>query len=230
MPRHARYRAAHVPAHVLQRGNNRCACFLDDLDRSLYLGLLRQFAPSTECDIHAYVLMTNHVHMLVTSRVDEGMSALMKAVGQRYAQHFNRKYGRSGTLWEGRFKSSLITTEDHLFRCHRYVEANPVRARMVERVVDYPWSSHAFNVLGAPSPVLLTPRPEYLAMGSCDAARWAAYKSLFATDLTEWELGEIRSAIIGGFALGTRESVKDLERRLDSRVTREVPGRPFGAR
>src|SRR5205085_1772900 len=151
MPRRARLTIADHPLHVIQRGVDRAACFRDDHDRVLYLGLLGEVGPRFRCSIHAYVLMTNHVHLLLTPRTREGPARLMKHVGQRFVQHFNRKHRRTGTLWEGRFRSSIVDTRDYLVRCQRYIELNPVRAGMVRRAEDYVWSSHRANIGIEPS-------------------------------------------------------------------------------
>jgi putative transposase len=145
MPRHARLRIGGLPLHVIQRGVNRCACFGDESDYGVYLALLEELSTRYECAMHAYVLMTNHVHLLVTPPEPDGASKLMKHLGQRYVQYFNRRHKRTGSLWEGRFRSSLIDSEGYLMRCHRYVEMNPVRAGMVQRPSDYRWSSHGSN-------------------------------------------------------------------------------------
>src|SRR5271165_6570053 len=142
MPRHARFMMAEQPVHVIQRGHNRDACFFDPADYRFYLEQLAALSAQTGCAVHAYCLMTNHVHLLLTPATASGCGALMKHLGQRYAQHVNRTYRRSGTLWEGRFRSCLTQSEHYLLACQRYVELNPVRAGMVRDPGDYAWSSH----------------------------------------------------------------------------------------
>jgi putative transposase len=130
-----------VPVHIVQRGNNRQAIFFADEDYRAYLGWLNEAATRWACAIHAYVLMTNHVHLLLSPTDPKGVSGLMQYLGRRYVPYINHRYRRSGTLWEGRFKSSLIQSETYLLLCHRYIELNPVRAAMVVAPGDYPWSS-----------------------------------------------------------------------------------------
>ena len=140
MARRPRIDAPGIPQHVIQRGVNRCACFHDDLDREFYLAAIGEVAGLHACSIHAYVLMTNHVHLLVTGQQTSSVSAMMQSLGRRYVRRFNNRHGRSGTLWEGRFKSSLVDSEQYLLTCYRYIEMNPVRARMVADPGDHAWS------------------------------------------------------------------------------------------
>ena len=134
--------------YVIQRGNNRQACFYADQDYQFFLEWLGKYAKETGCAIHAYVLMTNHVHLLVTPKQAESAGQLMKRLGQRYVQYVNRTYRRSGTLWEGRFRSCLTQDDEYLLRCYRYIELNPVRAGMVSHPAEYPWSSYQVNGQG----------------------------------------------------------------------------------
>jgi len=148
MPRRARIALPNVPVHLIQRGNNRQPCFFADEDYRRYLDWLTEYAGKTGCRIHSYVLMTNHVHLLISAdRADAG-GALMKLLGQRYVQYVNRVYRRSGTLWEGRFRSCLVQAEDYLLGCQRYIELNPVRANMVAHPAEYRWSSYRANAQG----------------------------------------------------------------------------------
>jgi putative transposase len=220
MPRHSRLRLAGLPLHIIQRGNNRAPCFLDEADHRLYLGLLSELAPIFECAIHAYVLMTNHVHMLLTPQTATGASSLMKHLGQRYVQHFNRAHDRTGSLWEGRFRSSLVDSEGYLLRCYRYIEANPVRAAMVAAPGDYRWSSYRVNALGALDP-LVVPHEQYLGLGQDAMARRAAYLRIFATEMNRAELESIRQAVNGGFALGSAPFIDEVERLLGKRARRK---------
>lgn len=225
MPRRARLRSAGLPLHIIQRGNNRTACFFAPEDYGLYLhhllGLSRKFG----CAIHAYVLMTNHVHLLLTPRRMDGPSLLMKHLGQRYVQYVNRTYRRSGTLWEGRFRSSIVQRQGYLLRCYRYIELNPVRASMVSHPRDYPWSSYCSNAELKGSR-LLTPHDEYLALGGQEEERAAAYRALFRSELDPGEIKEIRSAVNGGFALGNERFKSEIAAMLGRRVHRRPSGRP----
>ena len=186
---------------------------------------LEELSTEHGCAIHAYVLMTNHVHLLLTPEQLNSVSVMMKNLGQRYVQRFNRKHGRTGTLWEGRFRSSVIDSEGYLFQCHRYIEANPVRAEMVRRPRDYAWSSYRANAEGKLSS-LITPHPLYLSLGSTGSERLASYRALFEKDLSEEELQGIRDAVNGGFALGRAAFLSDLERLAERRVTAAFAGRP----
>jgi len=165
MPRRARLTMAGVPWHIIQRGNNRTACFFDAQDYRYYLGTLQEQAERFQCKVHAYVLMTNHVHLLLTPEQEIGPSLLMKHLGQCYVQYINRSYRRSGTLWEGRFKSCLAQTESYVLACYRYIELNPVRAGMVTHPAEYPWSSNKINGQGEASD-LIKPYEEYLKLAS----------------------------------------------------------------
>jgi putative transposase len=225
MPRRARLRPAGLPLHIIQRGNNRTACFYADDDYALYLHHLGEMARKFHCALHAYVLMTNHVHLLLTPALPDGPSLLMKHLGQRYVQYVNRAYRRSGTLWEGRFRSSIVQQHAYFLRCHCYIELNPVRANMVSHPGDYRWSSFAANA-GLASSRLLTPHGEYLALGRNDNERGTAYRELFRSELDPAQLDEIRSAANGGFALGNNRFKAQIAEMLKRRVERGVPGRP----
>jgi putative transposase len=224
MPRHARLRLAGHPCHVIQRGVNRSICFVDDHDRRVYLSLLRGQASGNDCAVHAYVLMTNHVHLLVTPRGEAGISNMMKGIGERYVPYFNRKHGRTGTLWEGRFRSNIVQSEGYLFSCYRYIELNPVRAGMVAAPGDYPWSSYAANASTASSH-LVTPHDLYLRLGASPEERVAAYLRLFGAP-TDDEIRRIREAANGGFALSDARFARQLQEHTTVPVARRKRGRP----
>ena len=219
MPRRARLKFAGVPLHIIQRGNNRVACFFAEEDYRLYLRHLQELSQRFECGVHAYVLMTNHVHLLLTPAEADGASLLMKHLGQRYVQYVNRVYRGSGTLWEGRFKSSLVQRQDYLLKCQRYIELNPVRASMVPHPGDYPWSSYRANSNLCAS-ALVTPHDGYNALGETPEQRAAAYRRLFQFELDEEVLKEIRIAANGGFALGNRRFKDEISVMLGRRVER----------
>jgi putative transposase len=189
MPRRPRIILPGVPLHVIQRGNNREACFYADDDCSAYLGWLEEYARHSGCAVHAYVLMTNHVHILLTPRTERSAGDLMKRLGQRYVQYVNRTYRRSGTLWEGRFRSCLTGEEGYVLGCCRYIELNPVRANMVAHPGEYPWSSYRSNGQGERSS-LVTPHPLYSALGPDDGQRQAAYRELFRFHLDPGFVGQ----------------------------------------
>jgi len=225
MPRRPRVTLPNVPLHVIQRGNNRQACFVADEDYSFYLDWLKEYAGKAGCQIHAYVLMTNHVHLLLSSPASDGVGALMKALGQRYVQYVNRTYHRSGTLWEGRFRSCLTQEENYLLACQRYIELNPVRARMVAHPAEYRWSSYRVNAQGEESG-LVTPHPLYLALGGDVACRQAAYRELFRHELEPGVVDAIRQATNGNFALGDDRFGEQIAQALGRRVQPGKPGRP----
>lgn len=225
MPRHARLSIPGVPLHIRQRGIDRSRCFGSEDDYQLYLGLMTELSPRFACSVHAYVLMTNHVHLLATADEPEGASLFMKNLAQRYAQHFNRKSRRCGPLWEGRFRSSPVDSERYLLTCYRYIELNPVRAGMVRSPAVYPWSSFGTNAMGVPSH-FLNPHPEYLRLGATTSARKAAYLGMLTTGLATSELAMIRAAINANAALGDQGFVAEIEARL-GRTAGPVPrGRP----
>lgn len=189
------------PQHVIQRGNNREACFYDEADYKAYLSFLKEAAIKYQVAIHAFVLMTNHVHLLVTPGDEQGISRLMQAQGRKYVQYFNFTYGRTGTLWEGRYKSTLVDSDSYLLTVYRYIELNPVRADMVSHASEYPWSSYQSNALGKPIQ-LLTPHTLYLQLGKTEAERQSAYRSLFRGRMLERELTAIREATNKAWVLG----------------------------
>ena len=225
MPRRPRLMLPDTPLHIIQRGNNRQACFFADEDYQVYLEWLGEYAGRSGCRIHAYVLMTNHVHLLLSAGRAEGAGALMKALGQRYVQYVNRTYRRSGSLWEGRFRSSLTQEEHYLLACQRYIELNPVRAGMVEHPGEYRWSSYRANAQGEENP-LLTPHETFLALGGDAESRQAAYRELFRHELEPGMVDRIRAATNGNFALGDDRFAEQIGQMLGRRVVRASPGRP----
>ena len=225
MPRRARLALPNVPMHIIQRGNNRQACFFADQDYDFYLACLKAYAKNCGCELHAYVLMTNHVHLLVSSASSDGVGALMKALGQRYAQYVNRTYGRTGSLWEGRFRSCLTEDEPYLLACQRYIELNPVRASMVQHPGDYRWSSYRSNAQGEANG-LVTPHSLYEALGADHTTRQAAYRELFRGELEPGLVDAIRTATNGNFALGNSRFADEVSLALGRRAARGKPGRP----
>src|SRR5690348_1132785 len=175
MPRPLRNIRAGDTLHVVQRGNNRTPCFTCNEDRAYFAHLLRRLGERTGCAIHAYVFMTNHVHLLLTASEPRSPSRMMQMLGRRYVRYFNNRFERTGTLWEGRFRSSVIDSERYFFQCSRYIETNPVRAGLAMRPADYPWSSYRCNALGA-FDSLVTAHPLYRALGDHDVTRCDAYR------------------------------------------------------
>jgi putative transposase len=214
-----------VALHVVQRGNNRAACFRRDGDYLLYLTHLRELADELGCAVHAYCLMTNHVHLLLTPPATDACAALMRSLGQRYVQRFNRAYERTGTLWEGRFRSSLVDSAGYILTCYRYIEQNPLRAAMVPTLSAYPWSSYHANA-GLRLDPLVTPHAGYLALSEDPAMRHRAYRELVDGMVAADDLSNIREAVQGGMPLGGEAFKAKIEIGLGRRIGRIRPGRP----
>jgi len=221
MPRTARFVIPDLSVHVVQRGHDRRDCFFEDADYLAYLDYLRTFATRFGCSLHAYCLMTNHVHLLVTPRTRDGCALLMKHLGQHYVQRINARRQRIGTLWQGRFYSCLVTSERYALVCYRYIELNPVRAGMVRHPGGYQWSSFRSNAMAMPS-ALITPHDVYLALAADDDARLDAYRSLFDVDPSPAEITAIRAALRSGSALGSAAFVAEVETLLGRRASRKT--------
>jgi len=215
MSRQPRFVLPGQPQHVIQRGNNRDVIFISDDDYQFYLDKLEAACFRFDCELHAYVLMTNHVHLLMTPQATDGISKVMQSIGRYYVQYFNYRYKRTGTLWEGRYKATLLDSDAYLFTCSRYIELNPVRAGMVDDPKDYPWSSYACNALGQ-SNSLIKPHELYLALGLNLAKRSEAYKGLFASHIESTHLDEIRESTNKSWVLGSakfKERIQELTAR-----------------
>jgi len=226
MARRPRLRIAGVPQHVIQRGNNRQATFLSPCDYSFYLHCLRDAAAKHGCLVHAYVLMPNHVHLLATPAGPDGLSLLMRDLGRRYVQQYvNPVYQRSGTMWEGRYKSNLVEAQKYLLACCRYIELNPVRARIVGRPEDYAWSSYRYHALGLPD-LLVSPHAEYTALGATPLARQRAYHQLFTKRVAHGELDEIRDTVNRGWPLAGENFRTQIEAVLHRAARAPKRGRP----
>lgn len=225
MPRKPRFVIPNMPLHIVQRGHNQAPVFFEAEDREVYLDWLRDAANRYDCAIHAYVLMTNHVHLLITPQDKVGPSRLMQYVGRRYVPYVNHTYSSSGTLWEGRFKANLVQEETYLLRCMRYIELNPVRAKMVRTANQYGWSSYRGNALGRADP-LLSPHPIYLRLAAQPARRQAAYRALFKERMTDDERDRIDAAWQTGTPLGTDTFLNKVEKVLKRKVGYARPGRP----
>lgn len=215
MPRLPRFVIPGQPQHVIQRGNNRTNIFGAKGDYRYYLEKLLAASEKHLCAIHAYVLMTNHVHLLVTPQSEDGIGKMMQMLGRYYVQYFNYCYKRTGTLWEGRYRATLIDSEQYLLTCMRYIELNPVRAQgMVEHPSEYPWSSYRFNALGDED-ALVTPHREYKQLGTDDEERQSAYRQLFKARIPELTLNEIRKATNKAWVLGSERFIRRVEKKLD---------------
>lgn len=215
------------PHHVIQRGNNRQMIFRDADDYKRLLDLFEQYAEREKVAIHSYVLMTNHFHLLATPESLTGLPRMMQAVGRRYAQYFNGRYQRTGTLWEGRYKATLVQAERYLLACMAYIDLNPVRAGMVAKAADYPWSSHK-HYAGLSNDKLIKPHPLYWQLGNTPFAREARYAELINQQgLTHQQQTALTESVLKGWALGEPGFVAGLQKQTARRVTRSQPGRPF---
>jgi len=224
MPRRPRVNLIGFPQHIVQRGHNRAATFFGDEDYHCYLHWLKDAAAKYGCDIHAYALMTNHVHLLLSPRHADAITRLMQSLGRRYAQYLNRTYKRSGSVWEGRFKASVIQAEEYLLTCYRYIELNPVTAGMIDDPGQYRWTSYRWHGLGEVNP-LITDHPLYLALASEAEQRRSAYRSLFRAHLDEEALSDIRKAVDQGRPLGNERFREQVEAALGKRLTPKPRGR-----
>lgn len=213
------------PHHVIQRGNNRQSIFASTDDYQTMLDLLDENARKFSVAIHAYVLMGNHFHLLVTPDTADGLPQMMQAVGRRYVRYFNDRQKRTGTLWEGRYKSTLIQTERYLLACMAYIDLNPVRANMVSQAKDYPWSSHAHYV-GMQTDKLLTPHALVWALGNTPFAREAAYAELVQAGVSAGQQKALTDSALRGWALGGPEFVENLQKKTTRRVSKGTAGRP----
>lgn len=225
MPRQPRLLVPDVAVHIVQRGNDRQVCFRHESDYLVYLLHLRQLAAKADCLIHAYCLMTNHVHLLVTPKDARGCTTLMRNLGQRYVQYFNRRHERTGTLWEGRFRSCLVESARYVLGCYRYVELNPVRAGLAANPAAYTWSSCAANS-GLRDAPHLCPHPEYLALGSTAQARHAAYTGLFEKAIEPSVVDKIRESTNNGFPLAGDSFKSVLAQSLRRKIQPGRVGRP----
>jgi putative transposase len=224
MPRIDRLSVPGVPMHVVQRGNNRQACFFHAMDYRYYRDSLFASAARYNVAVHAFVLMTNHVHMLVTPSGQGFVSRMMQRLSSTYVTHVNVKYGRSGTLWEGRFKSSLVESEKYCLACYRYIELNPVRAGMCHDPGDYPWSSYRVNALGARNPGL-APHAEWLALSMDDAGRCARYRALVQEGADSASDSRIRFGLQKGLPTGSQRFKKQIEDALARRIGDGYPSK-----
>lgn len=213
------------PHHVIQRGNNRQPIFADAQDYEAMLAMLADSARMHGVAIHAYVLMGNHFHLLATPASAESLPRMMQAVGRGYVRYFNQRHGRSGTLWEGRYRSTLIQSERYLMACMVYMDLNPVRAGLAERPTDWPWSSHA-HYLGLCNDRVVTPHALYWALGNTPFAREAAYGELVQAGVAAEHQAQLTDATLRGWALGGPEFIEGLQKKIERRVSRSRAGRP----
>lgn len=214
------------PHHIIQRGNNRQAIFATSGDYEVLLSMFQEHASKSGVAIHAYVLMSNHFHLLATPDTVEGIPSMMQSVGRRYVRHFNQQQGRTGTLWEGRYKSTLIQAEKYLLACMVYIDLNPVRAGMVQDAAEYPWSSHS-HYIGRRTDRLITPHALYWELGNTPFAREAAYAELVRSGISMQQQSALTDSAMRGWALGQDDYVAELQRRTERRVVKARAGRPL---
>lgn len=228
MARLPRYVMPGQPQHIIQRGNNRQIIFAADADYQFFRDALVDASRKHGLQIHAYVWMTNHIHLLATPQFENSISKVFQSVGRKYVQYFNNTYRRSGTLWEGRYRATVVDSEKYLLTLMRYIELNPVRAGMARYLGDYPWSSHGWNALGrtGPNGDWLQPHEEYLRLGlTCDGRR-QAYRGLFETDIATADIARIRDSTHKGWALGDEKFQATTELLSKRRAASKGVGRP----
>jgi putative transposase len=227
MARLPRLTLAGYPHHILQRGNNQQDIFSSVADYQMLLALLEENARKFGVALHAYVLMGNHFHLLATPASAEGLPQMMQAVGRRYVRYFNDSQARSGTLWEGRYRSTLIEAERYLLSCMAYIDLNPVRSGLVGDPKDYPWSSHC-HYAGLRADRLVTPHPLFWALGNTPFEREVAYAELVRAGISSAQHDALTRSVLGGWVLGGEDFVADVQKRTERRVRKNRPGRPPG--
>lgn len=216
---------AGMPYHVIQRGNNRDACFFSDSDYLFYLTCLQEACTRYQVSCHAYVLMTNHTHLLLSPKTENGVSAVMQSLGRRYVQSINKLYRRSGTLWEGRHKASVVDAENYLLSCYRYIELNPVVARMTIHPGDYRWSSYRNHAYGEPNTIIVD-HSVFENLGNNSKLRHENYRALFDTVLSKTILHEIRNAAECSMPLGNSRFKNQIEQTTQRSIGYSQRGRP----
>lgn len=225
MPRHPRLVLIGYPHHIILRGNNRSAIFYNDADKHFFIAYLLGAKGKTNSKIYAYCLMTNHVHLLIEPTDEHGLGNMIQSLGRKYVRYINQTYGRTGTLWEGRFKSSPVSKDAYFLACCRYIELNPVRAGMVKQPKDYVWSSYNFRAEGKRDKVL-DEDPIYKSLGKTAEERQSKYKEWFRKSISEDELNLIRLATQKGGVIGNREFLDKISKSLGKSVTLRPRGRP----
>lgn len=203
---------------MVQRGNNKQVSFFNDKDYAVYLDKLKLYSEKFSVAVHSYVLMTNHVHLLMTPETEQGVSQLMQSLGRYYVRYINQTYDRTGTLWEGRYKSTLIDGDNYFLIVSRYIELNPVRAGMVAHPAEYPWSSYQYNALGRPTE-LITPHYLYQGLAKTEKTRQKRYVALFDKIIPDYTLEEIRDSINRAWVLGDGRFKRQIERQTGRRAS-----------
>ncbi len=225
MPRRPRILLDGLPLHIVQRGHNREPCFFAEADYHCYLRWLGEALVETGCGLHAYALMTNHVHLLLTPNVAAHVPTLLISLGRRYVQWINRRYGRTGTLWDSRYKSSLIEVDAYLLACQRYIELNPVRAGIVSDPALYRWTSYRTNAFGRDN-VTVTAHAAYLALGASANERQSAYRALCRDGVDHELLDDIRPALNQNQPLGNQRFRTEIEGVTGTKCEPRLRGRP----
>ena len=228
MSRLPRYVIPSQPQHIIQRGNNRQVIFAADADYQFFRDALILASINHGLAVHAYVWMTNHIHLLATPQFEDSIAKVFQSVGRKYVQYYNYNYKRSGTLWEGRYRATVVDTEQYLLKIMRYIELNPVRANMTGHPAGYPWSSYAWNAEGKSGLNYdwLVPHIEYLQLGITEAERQEAYRELFKSELNANDLTQIRENTHKGWALGSQKFIDEIEILSKRQAASKGVGRP----
>ncbi len=226
MARQPRLALPGYPHHVIQRGNNRQPIVLDEADRRMLYSLWLEESQRHKVAVNAYVLLDNHFHMLLTPPSDEAMSLMMQSVGRTYVRYFNKRHNRSGTLWEGRYKSSLIDSEGYLLTCMAYIDLNPVRAGLAESAEDFSWSSYK-HLAGQSIDKLVTPHALYWGLGNTPFAREAAYAEFVAGGLSVATQKALTESALKGRVVGRPDFLSSLEKNTQRQILPQKAGRPF---
>ena len=225
MARLPRLSLAGYPHHIIQRGNNGQAVFASDQDYRYWLELLQEYSRAFQVAVHAYVLMPNHVHVLATPQSADGVSLMMQAIGRRYVRYFNASQQRTGTLWEGRYRSTVLQAQNYLLACMVYLDLNPVRAGVAESAALYPWSSHG-HYIGRKVEKLITPHALFWALGNTPFAREEAYAQQVREGLSGAHINVLTDAALKGWVLGDAHFMAELEKKTERRLIKARPGRP----
>lgn len=225
MPRQPRLVIAGYPHHIILRGNNRSTIFYNDEDRRFFIECLKEAKEKTKSKIYAYCFMSNHVHLLIEPSTEQGLGNMIQSLGRRYVQYINKTYKRTGTLWEGRFKSSVVSKDEYLLACSRYIELNPVRAKIVKHSKDYLWSSYGSKAEGRKN-TLLDEDPVYKGLGKTPKERQLNYKEWFRKSISEEELNLIRNATQKGGIFSNNEFFEKIAKLLGRNIVLRPRGRP----
>ena len=226
MARHPRLALPGYPHHVIQRGNNRQPIVLDEADRKMLYSLWLEESPRHKVAVNAYVLLDNHFHLLLTPPSEEAMSLMMQSVGRSYVRYFNKRHNRTGTLWEGRYKSSVLDSEAYLLTCMSYIDLNPVRAGIVDAPENFDWSSYK-HLIGQKIDKLVTPHALYWGLGNTPFSREAAYAEFVSSGLSATIQKDLTESVLKGRVVGRPEFLKTLQKKTQRPILPQKAGRPF---